>query len=81
MASSNDVGRLLASITKVELAYDGSDNLEYVGLAEPGTATSAALWQIRKLIYSSGNLAQVLWEGGNLGYDSVWDDRASLSFS
>jgi len=64
----------------VELAYDGSDNLEYVGQSLPGNATSAATWKIMKLFYTGSNLTEVLLaDGGN--FTQVWDDRTGLSYS
>jgi hypothetical protein len=63
-----------------ELAYDGSGNLEYVGMASPNSATSAAVWQIRKLSYSGTALQDVLYaDGGN--FSQVWDNRTGLSYS
>lgn len=64
----------------VRLAYDGSDNLEYVGFAAIGSATSSSVWQIFKLTYSSGNLVSITWAGSNEKYDNVWDNRTSLTY-
>lgn len=65
-----------------KISQDASDRDEYVGIAKPGTATSAAGWQIRKLTYSaSDKVTDVQWAGGNDRFDKVWDDRASLSYS
>jgi len=63
-----------------QLAYNG-DNLEYVGKAEPGSATSDNAWQIQRLTYSGSNLTAQEWAGGNREFKHVWDDRASLSYS
>ena len=52
----------------------------YVGKAVPGTATSAASWQIQKIDKSTSNIT-VLLADGNTNYDNVWDNRASLSYS
>jgi hypothetical protein len=54
----------------------------YQGYALPGTATSAAAWQItRSTKDGSGNVTAVLFADGNDLYDNVWDNRASLSYS
>jgi hypothetical protein len=74
-----DVTRLPAFITL--LAYDGSNNLQYVGYATPGTATSAAGWQIWKLTYTGSLPTSRLAAGGDLLFDNVWDDRAGLAYS
>lgn len=51
--------------------------------AAPGTATSAALWRIRRLDIdntSKGDVATT-WADGNDNFDNVWDDRAILTYS
>jgi hypothetical protein len=62
-------------------AYDGDGNVEYIGRAHPGTAQSAALWQIQKLTYSSGDPTDVKWAGGTAAFIHVWNNRASFSYS
>ncbi len=52
----------------------------YVGKAAPGTATSAASWQVFRLTEASGDLTMV-WADGDADFNNVWDDRASLSYS
>jgi hypothetical protein len=61
-------------------AYSG-ENIEYAGRAEIGSAKSAAVWQIKKYVYSGSNLVDILWADGNAEYDNVWNDRASLTYS
>ena len=64
------------------LDYDGSGNMIYQGTADPGTAKSAAGWRIAKFTYDgSGNLTDIQLADGDLNYDNVWNDRASLSYS
>jgi len=55
-------------------------NIIYVGKAVPGTATSAASWQIQKIDKSTTNIS-VLDAGGDALFDNIWDDRASLIYS
>ena len=69
-----------------KLAYVASGNgvgqVEYQGLAYPGAVTSAANWQIKKFTYnSSGAVTDVQWAGGSDAFGSIWDNRASLSYS
>lgn len=54
------------------------EGVTYIGLAAPGTAESAAAWQIRRENDTSGN---VDWADGDTDFDNVWDDRASLTYS
>jgi len=65
----------------VQLDYDGSDNVIYYGLASPGSATSAAVWQIKKLTYAGSNLTSMRWANGAKTFANVWDNRAALSYS
>ena len=56
--------------------------LEYQGFAFPGTATSAALWAIRKFTYdSTGFNTDIQWAGGTDGFDNVMDNYASFTYS
>ena len=66
---------------KMRAAYNVGGDLEYIGYAAPGTATSAAAWQIRKLTYSGGDVTQVNFAAGVNDYTKVWDDRATYSYS
>lgn len=52
--------------------------LTYIGNAPIGSATSAAVWQIKRL--ETPGLTK-LWADGNDNFDNVWDNRASLSYS
>src|SRR4051812_10907076 len=62
--------------------YDGANNLVYYGEAANGAATSVNVWRVRKLSYDgSNNVTAIQWSGGTDGFNQVWDDRASLSYS
>ena len=62
--------------------YSGGSNLIYFGQAATGSATSSAVWQIRKFTYDgSSNLATMKFANGSISYNSIWDDRASLSYT
>jgi hypothetical protein len=65
----------------LQLAYTASNEVEYLGKADIGTATSAATWQIKKFTWTSGNLTKKEWADGNEAFDNVWDNRASLDYS
>lgn len=69
---------------KVRIEYttiSASDYPLYVGKAAPGSASSAAVWQVKKLAYSGTNVTQVDWADGNDSFDNIWDNRASLAYS
>ena len=67
--------------------YTGT-NLIYKGFARPGSATSAAVWQIAKLAYDgSNNLTSIKWPQDLVtakpsnDYQFIWDNRAALTYS
>jgi len=57
-----------------------SGTLEYKGWALPGTATSASSWRIKKSSFV-GTVFSEEWADGDIEFDNVWDNRASLSYS
>lgn len=63
---------------KFTLRLATAGDVDYVGEAAIGTATSAASWRIKKVDNTSGIVLQ--WAGTGL-FDQVWDNRASLSYS
>jgi len=56
-----------------------SATITYIGEAEPGSATSAAVWRIRRVDTSSGTT--VTWADGNQNFDNIWDNRIGLTYS
>ncbi len=63
------------------LENDSQGKATFIGLAEPGTAKSAAFWQIRKITYSGFSVTDVQFADGDNNFNNVWDDRAGLSYS
>ena len=64
------------------LDYDADGNLLFQGLAQPGTAKSAAEWRVKKFFYdASDNLTDIQFADGNKDFDNIWDNRATLSYS
>jgi len=62
--------------------YAAGASIVYEGWAAPGTATSAAAWQICKHTYDgTPNRLTTKFAGGTNDYNQVWDNRASLSYS
>jgi len=63
----------------IRLAVNSGDsNVEYVGEASIGTATSAASWRIKKINSTSGVVIQ--WADTGV-FDQVWDNRESLTYT
>lgn len=56
-----------------------SATVTYIGEATAGSATSSAVWLIKKIDETSGII--VTFADGNTNYDNVWDNRAALTYS
>jgi len=68
---------------KVIIAYDASDNPEYIGKAAPGTSedlTPTGFFQIKKITYSGSNPTDIKWADGNAKYDNSWANKANLTY-
>jgi hypothetical protein len=66
---------------QIRVAYDASDQPEYIGYAMPGVEDDAAGWQIRKNTWSGGGLLTATkYAGSDNGYIHVWDDRATYTY-
>ena len=64
------------------LRYDEVSATEaYLGEADEGSATSGAVWRIKKLTFGPGNDVVTEWADGNSNFDNIWDNRVSLSYS
>jgi len=63
------------------LQLDEVGTLTYVGEADPGSATSAAVWRIKRIDESGNPEVIIKWAGGNDTYNKVWDNRLSLTYS
>lgn len=62
--------------------YDAvSVTLAYVGKAAAGTLSSAAVWQVKKLVFNAEGDVTTTFADGNANFDNVWDNRASLTYS
>lgn len=82
-AGDVDTGRRLKYVQDVPLKQiidAASATATYIGETLPGTATSSALWRIKKIDETS-NPTTILFADGNDKFDNVWDNRASLSYS
>ena len=51
----------------------------YIGKAATGSATSAAVWQVKKLT-ESGTQTSILFAYGSNEFTNTWDARASLTY-
>jgi hypothetical protein len=77
-AISGTVSTLPADLYTTRLD-EATATITYVGVAAPGTATSAASWRIKRLDSTSGLI--VLYADANTNFDNIWDNRAALSYT
>lgn len=59
---------------------DDTGGTIYVGISSPGVATSAAVWQILRLVESGGTF-NLKYADGDAEFNNIWDNRAGLSYS
>lgn len=66
----------------IKAEYSGANLLLYFADAQPGTASSAALWRIRKLTYDgNGNFMDLAWPNADTSFSYIWDNRAVYVYS
>jgi len=81
MTIPSDEKDLIVRLEVLDDTPSTGDTTIYKGWAEPGTATSAAKWRMQETIsLENGNITK-LFGDGNLRFDNVYDDRATLSYS
>ena len=70
--------KINAANLSIRIEYDGSSNPIYLGIAAPGTPTSQALWQIRKLTFDgSNNVTAIEYADGTPSFIKEWDERTT----
>lgn len=57
-----------------------SSSLIYIGESAPGAPDTASIWRISRIDISGGQIS-IKFAGGNTAWNSIWDDRASLTYS
>lgn len=62
------------------LQVDSVGSTTYLGYADPGTATSAATWAVKRVI-ETGPDASITWADGNNSFDNIWNNRLTLTYS
>jgi hypothetical protein len=71
--------RQAESAGDTDIVYDeASATIAYLGKAAPGSATSSAVWQIKRFDFTSGVVGR--FAGGTADFDKIWDNRTSLSY-
>lgn len=66
----------------VAISYvSGTSNAEYIGTAITGSSKAAAVWQIKKLTYSTNDVTDIQWADGNELFDNTWNSRTGYTYS
>lgn len=79
---ATDISTEVGSVLKKRIAYDGSGNAEYVGVAIPGTSVFDPRWRISRITYDgSGNAINVDFANGDAGFKAVWQSRESYQYN
>jgi len=69
-----------SSLLERRFAYDANDNVEYQGVALPGTATTGLRWIIFKYTWEAGSVSgfnntRVQVASDEIKFDKAWDSR------
>ncbi len=69
---------------QTEVDFESSDTVIYQGFATPGVATSAALWRIKRIVFTADSPnsddVSATFASDDSDFIHIWDDRASLSY-
>ena len=77
--STGDGFKSIRDVEEETIIDEASSTVTYVGKAQMNAATSDPVWQIKK-ISVSGNVTSIAYASGS-SYNSVWDNRASLTYT
>jgi len=61
------------------LKVDDQGTFLYLGQAAPGSLGSQSVWLIQKIEYTSTQV-DILFANGSSEFNSIWDNRASLTY-
>lgn len=63
-----------------QMDYSGGTNVIYLGMADPGTATSKNRWRVQKFTYdANNNVTSITFMNGSDNFDQIWDNRAAAA--
>ncbi len=84
VTSKDSEGNIIFSDAEINytqaLENDSNGQPLFIGLATPGSAKSAASWQIRKITYSGVFITDVQFANSSTAFNQIWNDRAGLSY-
>lgn len=59
---------------------EASASTIYIGLASPGSLVSTTSWQIKRITIA-GAITAIEFADGDLNFDNIWNNRASLTYN
>ena len=59
---------------------DTEGDYKYIGEADPGTATSATGWRIKRANFKAGDDTDITWGDGSSEFNKIWDDRTGYAY-
>ncbi|MHA1481830.1 MAG: hypothetical protein ACTSQA_00145 [Candidatus Heimdallarchaeaceae archaeon] len=80
ISGSNPLPVQLDGDFAINVQVDSSDSkIEYIGTAVIGSLTSAAVWKIKRVNYTTGTIIE--YAGGSESFTNIFSQRESLSYS
>ena len=66
----------------VTILTDKVGSIRYIGRTAVGfkNHTEKPIWQIKRITESGTDIIELVYADGNLLFDNVWNDRASLEY-
>lgn len=74
----------MAVIVEYATRYDqdaATPTLAYFGKAAIASAEGSAVWQIKRMTFTTEGDINTTWADGNANFDNVWTNRAALSYT
>lgn len=69
------------AIYAIQIDDVSTTSVTYIGKAPIGSATSSAVWQVQKLDQSGTPITSVITWAGTGGFNQIWSDRTSLTYT
>lgn len=69
-----------SKLLQMNVARDGSGNVEYVGYSAPGTPEDETGWVIMKYSYTGSDIDKGRLADAIVDFDKVWDDRTGYNY-
>lgn len=79
----NDRYPIMSTVTEAQpapIVHDAGSGVTYRGYANLGTAVTEASWKISRTTVAAG-VTLTEYADGNMEYDNIWNNRASLTYS